>query len=155
MADDDAQELIAGHRAMHHQIERHQHPGQIRGGEDQEAHQGEPGVRVPPAPDVDEGAGEGGAEEGQGAGREEGRREQEQRGRGVQQEPGEGGRGGAETGLEQARVPLQEEQVEQQVEAERAEVGECGEQAPILETNSSVRAESSRSGGPRVTCDLT
>jgi hypothetical protein len=115
VADHDAQDLVPRHRPMHHEAKGHEHPGQIGRGEDEQAHEAEPGVRVAPAPDVDEGAGEGGAEEGQRTGGEEGRGEEEERAACVEEEPGEGGWGWSERGLEQARVPLQEEEMEEQV----------------------------------------
>lgn len=66
MPNHDASNLILGHDAMQNQRKSHQDPGQIRGGEDQEAQETQPRVGVAPAPDVDEGAAEGGAEEGDG-----------------------------------------------------------------------------------------
>ncbi|KFY10684.1 hypothetical protein V492_04897 [Pseudogymnoascus sp. VKM F-4246] len=51
---------------MQHKAKPHQHPRQIRGGEDQQPQERELGVRVAARPDVDEDAGEGVAEEDHG-----------------------------------------------------------------------------------------
>jgi len=84
-------------------------------------------VGVPPAPDIDKGAGQGGAEKGL---VEEGG-EAQQGGGGVGDHPGKVG--GADGGLfEHAGVALDEEHVEDEVEGERAEVDEGGDEAPVL-----------------------
>lgn len=51
---------------MHAQTESHEDPGKVWGLEDQEEEERESCFWVATAPDVDEGAGEGGAEEGDG-----------------------------------------------------------------------------------------
>lgn len=107
---------------MQNEREGHQDPRQIRGGEDHEAEEAQARVGIAPAPDVDEGAAEGGAEEGHG---EQGRHE-EQDAAGVQQQPGEVRRRPARGFFEQARVPLLEEDVEEEVEVEWSEVDEGG-----------------------------
>ena len=104
--------LILRHQAMQNERKGHQDPRQIGGGKDQQTQETEPRVRIASAPDVDDGAAEGGAEEGL---RDEGR-EEEQDGAGVQEQPGEVGRGAARGFFEQARVALLEEDVEEEVE---------------------------------------
>lgn len=97
---------------MQHERESHQHPGQIRRREHQQAQETQSCVGIASTPDVDQRAAEGGAEEGHG---EEGRH-QEQHGAGVEEQPGEV-RGGAARGFfEEARVALLEEDVEEEVE---------------------------------------
>jgi hypothetical protein len=68
------------------------------------------------------------AEEGH---RDEGR-EQQQRGHGVDQQPREVGGRTARGLLEQARVALEEVDVEEEVDGEGAEVEEGCEEAPVL-----------------------
>lgn len=139
MSDDAPEDLVFRHGAMEHEGEAGQDEGQVWRGEDEEAEKGEARLGVASAPDVDEGAGQGGAEEGHG---EQGRDEQEDGG-GVEEEPGEvggggvwpAGGGGGEGGhgfFEEARVALEEEDVEEEVERQGAEVDEGGEEAPVL-----------------------
>ena len=131
MADDDAAHLVLGHRPMHDQRKGQQHPRKVRRLEDQQTEEAEHGVGVLPAPDVDERAGQGRAEEGHG---EHGRDAEEERGR-EGEEPCEVGRGAAGRLFQQAGVALEEEDVVEQVEAERAEVEEGGEQSPVLQVD--------------------
>lgn len=63
---DDAEDLIFGYGAVHEQTETHEHPGEVGGFENEEKEEGEAGFGVAARPDVDEGRGEGGAEEGDG-----------------------------------------------------------------------------------------
>lgn len=128
VADHDAAHLILGHRPMHDERKGQEHPGQVGRLEDQQAKETEHGVRVLPAPDVDEGAGQSRAEKGHG---EHGRDAEEQR-RSECEEPCEVCRRAAGRFLEQARVSLEEEDVVEEVEAEWAEVEEGGEQSPVL-----------------------
>lgn len=128
MADNDAAHLILGHRPMHNEGKGQEHPGQVWRLEDQQPEETEHGVRVLPAPDVDERAGQGRTEEGHG---EHGRDAEEQR-RSECEEPCEVCRRATGRFLEQARVSLEEEDVVEEVEAEWAEVEEGGEQSPVL-----------------------
>ncbi len=64
MTDNNAANLILRHRAVQHETETHQDPGQPGGGEDEQAEERQTRVRVAAAPDVDERAAEAGAEEG-------------------------------------------------------------------------------------------
>jgi hypothetical protein len=123
VADDDAAHLILGHRPMHDQRKGQQHPWQVRRLEHQQPQEAEHGVRVLPTPDVDERAGQRGAEEGHG---EHGRDAEEERG-GEGEEPCEVGGGAAGRLFEQAGIALEEEDVVEEVEAERAEVEKGGE----------------------------
>ena len=128
VTDDDAADLIFGHAAVHHEAERHQHPRQPRRLEHPEAQKVEQRVRVAPAPDVDQHARQAGAEERE---REDGR-EAEQAERGERQQPGEVRRRPPAALLQQPAVALQEEDVEDEVEVQRAEVDEGGQEAPVL-----------------------
>lgn len=114
---------------MHHQTKRHQHPRQIRRREHQQPQETQPRLRVASAPDVDQTRREGRAEEREG---EEGG-EHEEGGHGVDEEPGEVGRGPAGRFFQEPRVALEEEDVEEEVEVQRAEVDERREQAPVLD----------------------
>lgn len=118
MADDDTADLVLGHDAVHNEAKGHQHPGKIGRGEHQQAEEAQAGLGVAATPDVDEAGGEGGAEEGQG---EEGR-QAEERCHGVEQQPGEVSRGPAGGFLEEARVSLQKEDMEEEIEIQRTEV---------------------------------
>lgn len=134
--DDDPHDLILGHGAVQHEAEPHQHPRQVRRGEDQQAQEAQPRVRVPPRPDVDEGRGEGVAQEGH---RHEWR-QADQAGHGVEEEPGEVCGRIAARFFKKARVALEEEDVEEKVEGERAEVEEGCQEPPVLLTTISSRA---------------
>lgn len=85
MADDDTHNLVLGYSAVEDQAETHKNPRQVWRGEDQQAEEREPRVRVAAGPDVDESRGERVAQEGH---RNE-RRQADQTGRGVQKQPGE------------------------------------------------------------------
>ena len=85
MSDDDATDLILRHGPMQDQAERHQHPRQIRRRENEQAEEAQPGLRIPPAPNVDQGARQGGSEEGYAEHGGEGQQE----GGSVDEEPGE------------------------------------------------------------------
>ncbi|KAI5287060.1 hypothetical protein KEM52_001772, partial [Ascosphaera acerosa] len=112
VADDDAAELVLGNGAVHEQGEAHQDPGEVGRGKDQQAEEVEADVCVAARPDVHEAGGQGAAEEGD---RDE-RAEQQERGGGVEQQPRKNGGRGARGLFEQAGVPLQEEDVEDEVE---------------------------------------
>lgn len=129
MTDDDATDLVFGYRAMQHQTKRHQNPGEIGCGEDEETEEAQSGFGVAARPDVDEAAAEGGAEEGDG---EEGGEAEEDDG-GVEEEPGEVGWGAAGGFFEKAGVALEEEDVEEEVDREGAEVDEGCQEAPVLD----------------------
>ena len=60
------------------------------------------------------------------------RRGDQENGAGIEEQPGEVRWGSAGRFLEQARVALQEEDVEEEVEGEGAEVEEGGQEAPDL-----------------------
>lgn len=112
---------------MQHHIEPDQHPRQPRRLEVQYAQKAQPHIRIPPAPDVHQRRTKRGAEErrvGGGSEAEEGED-------GVGHEVGEVG-DAAGGFFEHARVALDEEDVEEEVEGERAEVDEGGEEAPVL-----------------------
>ena len=114
---------------MHAQAEGHEHPRQPRRCEDEDAQKAEAGIGVAAGPDVDEGAGEGGAQKGQRRG--EGA-EGEEGGRGIEKEPRKGGGRRSGALLEEARVSLEEEDVEEQVERGWSEVDEGGQEPPVL-----------------------
>ena len=99
VADDDAEDLVLGYRAVHEQAESHQHPRQVGRFEDEQEEEGEPRFRVAARPDVHEGRGERGAEEGD---RDEERADREERESGVEQQPGEVRGGDAGTGFEKS-----------------------------------------------------
>lgn len=128
MTDDDATDLVFRYRAMQHQTKRHQNPGEIGRSEDEETEEAQSGFGVAARPDVDEAAAEGGAEEGDG---EEGGEAEEDDG-GVEEEPREVGWGAAGGFFEEAGVALEEEDVEEEVDGERAEVDEGCQEAPVL-----------------------
>lgn len=64
VTDNDTTHLVFGHSAVHDDAEAQQDPGQVRRLEDKQAQEAEQGVGVLAAPDVDEGAREGGAQKG-------------------------------------------------------------------------------------------
>jgi hypothetical protein len=132
VANNNAANLILGHMPVKHDVEGHEHPGQERGAKGEEAEEAEHGVRVPPPPHVHERAGQRAAEELQVQRRAEG----EQHGGRDEQQPGEAGGRPAAAFLEQARVALHEEEVEDEVEAERAKVQERSHQSPVLSSPS-------------------
>lgn len=126
--DDDTANLILRDGTVHDEAEGHQHPGKVRGREDKQAEETQAGFGVAPTPDIDQAGREGGAKEGQ---REEWRKT-EKRDHGVEEQPGEVGWRPAGGLLQQARVALEEEDVEEEVEIQRTEVEEGCEQAPVL-----------------------
>jgi len=133
MSHHDPQQIISRYAIIQQQTECEQHPGQVWSREDEESQEAKAHARVPARPDVDEAERQRGAEEGH---RREGR-QQDQRGGAVEQQPGEVGGPAAERRfLQVARVPRHEEQVEHEVERERAEVEERRQDAPILRKNS-------------------
>jgi hypothetical protein len=105
---------------MHDQREGQEHPRQVRRLEHEQTQEAEHCVWVLPTPDVDERTGQRGAEEGHG---EHGRDAEEERGSECE-EPCEVGGGATGRLFEQAGVALEEEDVVEEVEAERAEVEE-------------------------------
>ena len=111
--------LILRPMPMQHDIKRNQHPRQPRRLERQQSQKTEPHVRVPPAPDIHQCRAQRRAEEHL---VEEGGEAEEGEG-GVGQEPGEVREGGGGF-FEHARVALDEEDVEEEVEGEGAEVDE-------------------------------
>jgi len=113
---------------MQYQRECHKDPRQIWRREDQQTQEAEPCLRVPSAPNVHEGAGQCASEEGDA---EEGR-ERQQEGGGIENEPGELRRGATRRFLEKARVTLEEEDMEEEVEGQRAEVEEGCYESPVL-----------------------
>lgn len=129
MTNDNTKQIILGQGIVEHEAEAEQHPGQVRGGKDKEAEEAEAHAGVAAGPDVDEAEAEGRAQEGHGG---EGR-QGEQRGGGVEQQPGKVGGAAAERRLLQvARVARHEEEVEHEVERQRAKVQERGQHAPVL-----------------------
>ena len=122
VADDDAHDLVLGHVAVQDEAEAHQHPGQVGGGEDEQAEEAEPRVRVAPRPDVHQGGGERVAEEGHG----DQRREQDEAAGGVHEQPGEVRGGPAGGFFQEPGVALEEVDVEEQVEREGTEIEERG-----------------------------
>jgi hypothetical protein len=77
MADNNAAHLVLGYRPVHDERKGQQHPGQVRRLEDQKSKETKHCVGVLSAPDVDERAGQSGAEEGHG---EDGRNTEEEGG---------------------------------------------------------------------------
>ena len=63
MSNNHSTNLILGHAAVQDQTKRHQNPGQIWRGEDQQAEEAQASLWVAAGPDVDQAAAEGGAEE--------------------------------------------------------------------------------------------
>ena len=119
MSHSNTAKLILRPMPMQHNVKRDQHPRQPGRLKRQQAQKTQPHIRVPSAPDVNERRAEGGAEEGL----VEERGDEEQGGGGVGEEPAEVryARGGF---LEHAGVALDEEDVEEEVEGEGAEVDE-------------------------------
>ena len=107
---------------MQHQTKRHQHPRQIRRREDEQPQEAQPRLWVPSRPDVDQSAAQCASQEGHG---QERGGEQEDGG-GEEEEPGEVRWGAAGGFLEEAGVALEEEDVEEEIEGEGAEVEEGG-----------------------------
>ncbi|KAI9811004.1 MAG: hypothetical protein M1827_005736 [Pycnora praestabilis] len=128
MTDNDPTNLILRHRPMQHQRKPHEHPRQIRRREDQESQKAQARLRIPSAPDVHQTATQRGAQEGH---REQWGQEEEDGG-GVEEQPGEMGGGAAGGFFEEAGVALEEEDVEDQVDGEGAEVEERCQDAPVL-----------------------
>lgn len=123
MANNHAHELVLGNGAVQHKTNAHENPRQVRRAKHQQPQKTHKGIRVAARPDVDQGGRQRVAEEGHG---DEGRQE-EQAGHGVDQQPREIGRRPARGLLEEARIALQEVDVEEQVDGEGAEVEEGGE----------------------------
>lgn len=128
MPDHNATDLILGHNLVHDQAEGHEHPWKVGSREDQQAQEAEASLGVAAGPDVDQAGRECSAEEREG---EKGRDDQQGR-HGVEDQPGELRRRSARGLLEETRVSLQEEDMEQEVEIQRAEIKERGQQAPVL-----------------------
>lgn len=127
MPDNDPANLIFGPMRVQNDIERNQHPRQPGCAEGEQTQETQPHIGIPATPDVHEGGAEGGAEEGLvGEGRDD-----EQGDGGVGEEPDEVRDGGGGF-LEHAGVALDEEDVEEEVEGEGAEVDEGGDEAPVL-----------------------
>ena len=112
--------LILWPMPMQHHIERNQHPRQPGRLERQQSKKTQPHIRVPSAPDVHESTTQRRTEEGL----IEERCDEEQGGGGVGEEPREVCDGGGGL-LEHAGVALDEEDVEEEVEGQGAEVDEC------------------------------
>jgi len=122
MSNNNAADLILGHAPMQHQTKGHQHPRQVRRRKHQQPQEAQPRLRVAPRPDIDQGAAQSRAEEGH----REHRGEAEEDASGVEEKPREV-RGGTAGGFfEEAGVALEEENVEEEVEGEGAEVEEGG-----------------------------
>lgn len=83
VADHNATDLILGNDSMHDQTERHQHPREIRGRENQDAQETQACLGIASAPYVDQTRGQGGAQERK---RQERRDHQEGR-HGVEEKP--------------------------------------------------------------------
>ena len=132
MTNDDPHNLILRYRAVKQKGKAHENPRKIRCRKDEETKEAQPRVGIAPTPDVDEAGRERGAEEGH---RDERRQEDEGDG-GVEEQPGEVGGRLAASGrrglLEQARVSLEEEHVKEEIERQRAEVQERGQESPVL-----------------------
>lgn len=77
MANNYATHLVLGHGPMHDERESQQHPREVGCFENKQAQETEHGIGILAAPNVDEGAGKGGAEKGHG---EDGRDAEEHRG---------------------------------------------------------------------------
>lgn len=108
MTDDHSTNLVFGYDAVDHQAESHQHPGKIRGRENQDAEEAETGVRVTATPNIHQAGGKGCAQKWK---REE-RGKKEKRGHGVEEQPRETSGGSTRRFFEKARVSLQEEDME-------------------------------------------
>ena len=119
MPNSNTTKLILRPMPMQHDIKRNQHPRQPRRFKRQQTQKTQPHIRVPSAPDVHQCRAEGGAEEGL----VEERGDEQEGGGGVGEQPAEVGDacGGF---LEHAGVALDEEDVEEEVEGEGAEVDE-------------------------------
>lgn len=120
--------LVLRQLVRHCEREENQDPGQERRVEDDQTQEAQPGVGVPSAPDVHQRARQRLPEEGYG---EERRQAQQHAGR-VRQEPGVLRRRAAKRLLEQPGIALHEEDVQDDVEVEGAEVEEGREESPVL-----------------------
>ena len=112
MPHNDATYLILRHRPVQHQTEGHQDPWQIWRRKHQQPQEGKPRFRVPSAPYVHQRRTQRRAEEGDG----EQWREAEEGSGGVDKEPGKVGGRSATALFQEARVALEEEDVEEKVE---------------------------------------
>jgi hypothetical protein len=128
MTDHDAAHLILGHRPMHDEGEAQKYPWKIWSLEHKQAQEAEQCVWVLPTPYVYERTAKRGPKECHGKHR---RYAEEQRGSKGKQPRKVCGR--AAGGLfEKSRISLEEEDVVEEVEAERTKVKECGYKPPIL-----------------------
>lgn len=128
VANNDAHDLVLGNAPVQDQADAHQHPWQVRRRKDHQVKKAEPCVGVASRPNVDECRGERLAEERHG----DERGEDEQEGHGVEQQPRKNGRRPARRLFEEARVALEEIDVEDEVEGDGAEVEERGQEPPVL-----------------------
>jgi hypothetical protein len=143
VTDSHAHHLVLGDGAVQHQTETHQDPRQVRRREDQQAEEAQPRVRVAPRPDVDERRRQRVPQEWHG----DQRGEAYEAGGCVEQKPREVRRRPAGRFLQQPRVPLQEEDVEHQVQRQGAEVEERRGEAPVLERGSATSCGSPQTVG--------
>ena len=127
MSDRNPTQLILRPVPMQHDIKRYQYPRQPRRLERQQSQEAQPHVGIPSTPYIHQRRAERRAEKRLIGNRSDG----EQAEHGIGHEPGEVGDGGGGL-LEHARVALDEEDVEEEVEGEGAEVDEGGEEAPVL-----------------------
>ena len=91
MSNNNPTDLILWHTPVHKQTKSHKHPRQIRRRKHNQPQKTQPRLRIASGPEVYEGRGQRVPEEREG---HEGR-EEEERGRGVQEQPGKVGGGGA------------------------------------------------------------
>lgn len=66
MTNDHTQNFIFGHRLVHDQAKRHEHPRQVRRRKDQQPEETQSRLRIPSRPDVHQTRAQGSAQEGQG-----------------------------------------------------------------------------------------
>lgn len=128
MTNHNATNLIFRNSAMQHQTKRHQHPRQIRRREHQQAQKAQPRIRIPPRPDIHQTATE---RRPQKRHPQHGRNQQ-QNPRGIHQQPGKMRRGPARRFLQQPRIALEEEDVEEEINGQRTKVQKRSQDPPIL-----------------------
>ena len=127
VSDDNATQLVFRPVLVEDDVEGDQHPRQPRSLERQDAQEAQARVRVAPAPDVHQGRTDDAAQKGLAEQRRDGQRAR----RRVRHQPAKVCHARRAL-LQHARVSLDEEDVKEEVEGERAEVDECGEESPVL-----------------------
>lgn len=129
MSNHNPQQVILGKGIIQQQREAQENPGQVRRTENEKSQERQPNRRIPSSPYVDQREAKRGSKEGH---RSYGRQYQQRSSR-IHNQPSEIRRPPPETALLQvARVAAHEEDVEHEVQAQRAEVQEGGAQTPVL-----------------------